>query len=92
MISSALFIIFKCVLCTCTTFDRVACDSYVVAKCVPCKCAIFMDLTCGATFVTTFYCMKFKPLNLGCVIFLFNSNVNNNYYIVIKHASNLLSI
>ena len=67
MISSALFMIFKCVLCTCTTFDRVACDSYVVAKCVPRKCAIFMDLTCGATFVTTFYCMKFKPLNLGCV-------------------------
>ena len=69
MISSALFMIFKCVLCTCTTFDRVACDSHVVAKCVPCKCAIFMDLTCGATFVTTFYCMKFKPLNLGCVAY-----------------------
>ena len=41
MISSALFMIFECALCTCTPFDRIACDSHVVAKCVPRKCAIF---------------------------------------------------
>ena len=56
MISSAIFMIFKCVLRTCTKFDRIACDLHVVAKCVhvPHKHTIFMDLACGAMFVTNF--------------------------------------